>query len=204
LKALASRFKIPVPTNLEECIRLHLKAGLISCGMLSTVLVSGIFDDCRSLTLGNLTELEKISAHNEKVFVFEDPQIFAAVLTRLKDEKFTAVCPINGHNAAFMYLLKAFKNTPVYYAGNMTYKGLELADKLCLEVENLIPWRYDNEDFEKILSCGSVLLNDERNSLSMHNEVFASVLSNLRKTGKTASSMPLVPFYADDIRISVQ
>ncbi|MCL2456120.1 MAG: TIGR02679 domain-containing protein [Defluviitaleaceae bacterium] len=205
LRALASRFKVPVPTSFEDCISLHMKANLISCGMISTVLVSGLSDDdCRSYTLENLTQMKKFSPRTEKIFVLEDPQIFAAVLPQLKNKKFTLVCPSNGHNAAFLYLLKLFGKTLVFYAGNMTFKGLELADKLSFECQNFVPWRYGVEDFEKIIANGSVILGDDKKNLSMHNEIFAAMLSLLRKTGRTASSMPLVSLYAEDIKNSVQ
>jgi len=43
------------------------------------------------------------------------------------------------------------------------------------------------------------MLQDKKKDLSLHNETLASLLSQLRKKGRTASSMPLVPLFAEDI-----
>jgi uncharacterized protein (TIGR02679 family) len=207
LKALACKFKLPLPNTLDECINLHFRAGLLSCGMLSSVTVNGLFDTCRTLTLENLADIKTFSAHNKKAFVLEDPQVFAAVSAMLNSLKCTIICPTGGHNAAFMYLIKKLhaENISIYYAGNMNFKGLEPADKLYLEFgKGFIPWRYSREDYAQALSQGGIPLPDDKKNLAMHNSTLASMLSLLRKTGKTASSIPLIPFYAEDIKISVQ
>ncbi|MCL2198319.1 MAG: TIGR02679 domain-containing protein [Defluviitaleaceae bacterium] len=197
LKALASKFKQPAPEAIEDCISLHLRAKLISCGMLSGVTVKTAGkSQARVLTLENLYINPKLDDFGEKIFIVEDPLIFAKLCT----ENATIICPTSGHNAAFMYLLKQL-DTPFYYSGNMTYKGLEQADKLYLEFgKSFIPWRYDHEDYELILTGDFMFLPDEKRSLALHNDTLASLLSHIRKTGKTANSMPLVPRYLQDIR----
>jgi hypothetical protein len=173
--------------------------------MLSNITVSGLSDTCQALTLENLISLKNIQA--KRVFVLEEPQVFAAVLSRLGDTKCVIICPTNGHNAAFSYLLKKIhaEGIPIYYAGNMNFKGLESADRLYLEFgKGFIPWRYSHEDYTQVLSQGSTTIPDEKKNLAMHNSTLASILSLLRKTGKTAISMPLVSFYAEDIKINVQ
>jgi uncharacterized protein (TIGR02679 family) len=218
LKALACRFKQPAPVSLEDCISLHLRAGLLTCGMLSSVTVAGVLaktdgqDDAACvhygnlnqafvLTLENISHFTSVSAIGGKVFVVEDPQVYASVLSQLGETKCTLINLAGGYSAAFMYLLKLL-NVPTYYAGNMDYKGLELADKLFSECGNFIPWRYSREDYTRVLSENSTPLPDEKKNLAMHNETLASLLSFMKKTGKTAASMPLVPLYIDDIKNS--
>jgi uncharacterized protein (TIGR02679 family) len=207
LKALACRF------GADEKEKLYLCAGLIANGAISHVTVRGVLADDAAcaryenaneshvLTLENLNHLNNVSAYG-KVFIIEDPLIFAAVNEQLRHEKITLVNACN--SSAFLYLLKLFKNTPLYYAGNMDCKGLVFADKLYLRHKNFIPWRYSREDYECVLSEGSVVLPNEKKNLALHNEQFASLLSLLKKSGKTASSIPLLPYFIEDIRNIVQ
>ena len=89
----------------------------------------------------------------------------------------------------------------MYYSGNMDYNGLKFADKLYLKFgKDFKPWRYSKADYEQILTDGDVLLPDKKKEMSLHNEDFASMLSQLRKIGRTASSMPLVPVLVEDIK----
>jgi uncharacterized protein (TIGR02679 family) len=225
LKALACRFDIPTHVNIEDYIKMHLRAGLLSYGMLSRVTVFGLgaktydgdtdtacgyYNDLYQshiLTLENLSRIANVSAHGGKVFIFEDSQIFAAVLSKLNGKKCTLVCSDGKLSAAFMYLLKLLSaaNIPMYYAGSMTDKGLELADRLYVEFsKNFVPWRYSDEDFTRILSENAYTISQEKKHLALHNDTFAGLLSHMRKTGKTAPSTPLIPYYADDIKKSVQ
>lgn len=197
LKALAFKFKQPVPEATEDCISLHLRAKLISCGSLSHVTIKPCGkSEAIVLTLENLHSRSDFSNFGDKIYIIEDALIFS----KMRMEEGTVICPTGGLNAAFMYLLLQLGETPFYYAGNMTYKGLEQADKLYLKFKNFIPWRYDPEDYAFITSEDFFFLPDEKRSLALHNETLASLLSNIRKTGKTANSMPLVHKYADDIR----
>jgi len=203
LKALAFKFKQPVPTCTEDCINLHLRAGLLTCGRISSVTMHEIQSGTQILTLENISCLEYISAHGGKVFIFEDPLIFNAVCERLNDCRCTIINPTNGNSAAFLHLLRIFlaAGNTMHYAGNINFKSLEFADKLCVDFgKNLIPWRYSREDYEFILSQKNFILPSEKKHISLHNETLASLLSLMRKTGRTASSMPLIPHYIEDIK----
>jgi len=224
LKALANRFDVPVPSYLEGRIELHLRAGLLSCAAVSSVTVRGLFAEtdgqsdivcdyynnlniAHVLTLENISKFTAVSAHGSKVFVVEDVQIFAKLCEILSEVKCTIICCAVGFSAAFVRLLKLVcgSNLSFFYAGNMDYKSLEIADKLYVEFgKNFIPWRYTHEDYAKIILPESTYLPDEKKNLAMHNDTLASLLSHMKKIGKTASSMPLVSLYAEDIRNSVQ
>jgi hypothetical protein len=206
LKALSLKFNLPAPTNTEDCICLHLRAGLLSCGKISGVTVHGFSSETQMLTLEQLNCMESVSAHGGKVFIVEDPLVFNALCEQAKDLQCTIINSSAGRSAAFMYLMKKFfiAKIPMYYAGNMTYNGLEAADKLCVQFKKgFFPWRYAREDYELILSNDSSPLQTEKKFLSLHNETLASLLSVMRKTGKTASSMPLLSRYIEDIKVMV-
>ena len=215
LRALAHKFEAPVPTVLEDSIRLYLQAGLLSDGVLSQVTVRGVAADDEActfydqlgeahvLTLENICRLENVRAYGDKVFVVENPHVFTAMCERLSGQNCTLVCAAQGLNPSLEQLLELCirSGAAIYYAGNMDYKGLTLADKVYLRFgKQFIPWRYGKADYELLFTGSDFLLPDDRKDLAMHNEELASLLSLLRKKGKSASSLPLVGLLVEDIR----
>jgi len=218
LRALAHRYQTQIPTVLEDSIRLYLQAGLLSDGVLSQVAVKGIITDdaacnlydqqgeAHVLTLENICRLTDIRTYGEKVFVIENAHVFSALCERLGGVSCTLVCAANGLNPALERLLELCTSSgaTIYYSGNMDYKGLTLADKVYLRFEKqFVPWRYGKADYELLFSGSDYLLPDDRKDLAMHNEELASLLSLLRKKGKSASSYPLVGLLAEDVRALV-
>ena len=215
LRALAFKYDASVPTILEDSIKLFLQARLLSDGVLSLVTLRGIKSDDEAcnfydqlgeahvLTLENVCRLNSARAYGDKVFVVENPHVFSAICERLSGLSCTLVCASDGLNPAMEYLLELCVNSGavIYYAGNMDYKGLTLADKVFLRFgKAFIPWRYGRADYEMLFTGNDYLLPDDRKDLAMHNEELASLLSLLRKKGKSASSLPLVGVLAEDIR----
>jgi len=215
LRALAHQYQAPVPAVLEDSIRLYLQAGLLTDGVLSQVVVIGIQADdevCEFydqlgeafvLTLENLCRIESVQAYGDKVFVVESLHVFSALCERLSGQNCTIICASNGLNPALEHLLELFTQSgaAIYYAGNMDYKGLTLADKIYLRFgKRFVPWRYGKADYDLLFTGSDYLLPDDRKDLAMHNEELASLLSQLRKKGKSASSLPLVSVLAEDVR----
>jgi len=215
LRALAYIFDAAVPSTPEDSVRLYLQAGILSDGVISQVTVKGIKTDDEAcqfydglgeahvLTLENICRINSIQAYGDKVFVVENQIAFSALCERLRDLNCTLVCASDGLNPAMEQLLSTCiqYGATVYYSGNMDYKGLALADKVFLRFgKSFIPWRYGHADYELLFAGNDYLLPDDRKDLAMHNEELASLLSLLRKRGKTASSLPLVPVLAEDIK----
>ena len=215
LRALAHKYQAHVPTVLEDSIRLYLQAGLLSDGVLSQVTVRGIktgdeacmfydqLGEAHVLTLENICRLNEASAYGDKVFVVENPHMFSALCERLSGLNCTLMCAANGLNPALERLLElcTASGATIYYSGNMDYKGLTVADKVYLRFGKLfVPWRYGKADYELLFAGNDYLLPDDRKDLAMHNEELASLLSLLRKRGKSAPSFPLVGLLAEDIR----
>jgi len=197
LNALAFRSMIQPPANIEDSIGLYLKFGLLTLGTMCQVLVGS-----QVLTLDNIKQLSNVKSHGGKVFIIENAHVYAAVNDHLNGKKCTVISPINSHNPAFLYLLDklAAEGCTLYYSGDMDYKGLLRADKLYVRYgKKFVPWRYDKTDYEYIIADSSTLLPDVRKDLAVQNEVFAQVLSHMRKTGKTGNSLPLVPLLVSDI-----
>jgi len=205
LRALAHQFSVPLPYNTEDTIALYLMAGLLTGGVLCQVAVQGMgnSDTAQIFTLENITCLAKvpqIKSHGGKVFVIESPPVFASVAERLRDVNCTLVSPMGSHNPAFLLLLEQFckQGDTLYYAGNMDYKGLAQADKLFHKFgKQFVPWRYSKDDYELAISDG--LLPDEKKNLSMHHDDLALVLSQMRKKGRAANAMHLMPLLVKDI-----
>jgi len=220
LRALAHSFETSVPHNINGRISLYLKAGLLTGGVVCQVTVQGIIssdiictfynslNQAHVLTLENILHLSDISAYNNKVFIIDNPLMFSAVSEQMRGTACTLISSMGNHNPAFFCLLDLFCNcgdVSLYYSGNMDYKGLAFADKLHLQFgKQFIPWRYSKPDYELIIEQSSSLLPDERKDLAMHNEDLALILSQIRKTGKIASSLPLVPHLVSDIKKETQ
>jgi uncharacterized protein (TIGR02679 family) len=220
LRALARRYDTAIPSHLEGSIHLYWQAGLISNGVLSQVTVLGISADSAEindaacaqynalgesfvLTLENISRFTGVGAYGEKVFVVENASVFALLCERLRDVKCTLVCASGGLNAALDALLTlCFKSgLDIYYSGNLDVKGLGLGDAMYIKFgKKFNPWRYGKADYELALAENDVLLADEKKDLAMHNEAFASLLSLIRKKGRTASQLPLVGLLAEDIK----
>jgi len=201
LRALAHHFSVALPCNIEDTIALYLKAGLLTGGILCHVAVQGVdnSDTAQIFTLDNIAS-KTIKSQAGKVFVIENPQVFASVAERLRGINCTIVSPMGSHSPAFLLLLEQLckQGDTIYYAGNMDYKGLAQADKLFLKFgKQFVPWRYSKEDYELAISDG--LLPDEKKNLSMHHDDLALVLSQMRKRGKAANAMPLVPLLVQDV-----
>jgi len=215
LRALAFKFDVSVPTVLEDSIKLYLQAGLLTNGVLSIVTLRGLktdesactfynnINEAHVLTLENISRIKSAGAYGDKVFIVENPHVFSAMCERLGGTKCTLVCASEGLNPALERLLELCiqSGAVLYYAGNMDYKGLTLADKVFLRFgKAFIPWRYGRADYDLLFGGNDYLLPDDRKDLAMHNEELASLLSLLRKRGKSASSLPLVGVLAEDIR----
>jgi len=213
LRALAHRFGTSVPGSMEESVGLYYEAGLLTGGVLSQVTVRGLDTQDEVCTIHNLRKqahvltLESIppqvKSYSGRAFIIENPLVFAAVNEHLHDEECTLISSMSSNRTAFIKLLEQLHTAgdSLYYCGNMDYKGLVSADKLYLKFgRNFVPWRYAKSDYEFILEKNATLLPDDKKDLAMHNDDLASLLSLMRKTGKTASQMPLVPYLVEDVK----
>jgi len=197
IRALAFRSIVSPPAGIDDLIGLYLKFGLLTLGTMCRVVVG-----TQVFNLDNIAQLSDVKGRGGKVFIIENAHVYAAVNDRLANEKVTLISPVNSHNPAFLYLLDKLvaDGCMLYYAGDMDYKGLLRADKLYVRYgKKFMPWRYSKADYELVTANSSAFLPDERKDLAMQNEVFAQLLSQMRKIGKTANSLPLVPLLVSDI-----
>jgi uncharacterized protein (TIGR02679 family) len=219
LRALARRFDMPLPSGANESSALYYMAGLLTEGVLNSVVVKGIkgfrgdasdkacdfynkLGETHVLTLEQLSRFTGAQAHEGKIYIIENLPVYSAVNERIRGKICSMMCIGNGLNAAAVCLLDLLSasGTKIYFSGNMDYSGLALADKVYLRHPKLfIPWRYDKTDYEKILSNNEFFLPDHKRDQGLHNDDLASLLSTMRKRGKTAPQMALVEDLANDL-----
>jgi uncharacterized protein (TIGR02679 family) len=221
LRALAHYFDVSIPITTESIADLYLRAGLITSDVQCLVTVQNLIaytadgkiceacdvynksGQAHVLTLENVTRLAAAKGINNKVYIIENPFAFSVLRERIRGEHCTLISTMGNSSPAFTRLLELLHaaGNIMYYAGNMDYKGLSLADSLCLKFgKQFIPWRYSKEDYELSLTRNSGLLSSEKSDLPMYNEDLALVLSQMRKTGRTGGSIALVPLLARDIK----
>jgi uncharacterized protein (TIGR02679 family) len=220
LRALARNFDVPLPVSAEDASALYFKAGLLTEGILNQVTVRGIKaveknkpDEICSLynkkgephvlTLQRISHYTKASAHYDKVYIVENLPVFSAVNELIEpNNPCTFICIENGLNEAAVRLLNLLSASGAvfYYSGDMDYAGLALADKLYVAYpKQFKPWQYDKDVYERIASENDFHLPEHKKEQGLYNEDLASLLSQMRKKGKTAKQTTLIPDLARDI-----
>jgi uncharacterized protein (TIGR02679 family) len=181
--------------------------------VLNQVTVSGLVADkacahydslgeAHVLTLENISRFTQVAVYGKRVYIVESASVFALLCEQLRGVRATLVCASSGLNAALDRLLTLCceSGAELYYSGNMDMKGLILGDSMFLRFgKHFVPWRYGKDDYEQAMTHSDTLMPDEKRNVALHNEVFASMLSNMRKKGKTTSHLPLVKLLAEDI-----
>ena len=228
IRAMAFYLGESLPITTEDTIKLYQAAGFLYNAALSQVLVRGLETTLKEgkshtackfyasqnqphvLTLENISQIESIKLHSgssKTVYILENPQIFATVCERLYDTKCIIISPLksaaSAYPGAFLQLLKLCQKAGanLQYAGNLTFRGLSLADELYLKFgKSFVPWRYSQADYTIAISESSMLLPEEKRPRALHNETLASLLSTIKNSSKTASSTPLIPYFIRDIK----
>jgi uncharacterized protein (TIGR02679 family) len=219
MRALSKTLDVPVPMSAEEYSALCWNAGLLSEGVLNRVVVRGlnalygetpdeictIYNrrrEAHSLTLENMSGFTSAAAEDNKVYIIENMAVFSAVSEQTREANRTIICANNGLNAALVFLLDMLTagGAQLFYSGGMDYRGLSLADRVYLKYPKAFkPWRYAKTDYERIVSENDFYLPDNKKDMGLHNEDLASLLSYMRKKGKTAPQAALIKDLAEDI-----
>jgi len=205
--------------DIDDYSRLYISAGILHQGVLSHVMARGLTatnhngkeniplkayrktNETCVLTLENLCELATISTTNGIAYIIEDPQVYAAI-TESVDIDDSIICPGNAISPAFEVLLTMLNaaNTTIFYAGKFEYRSLAFADMVAkIFGKRFVPWRYSKADYNMVMESGVYFLPEKGDPEPLHHEDLASILSALMKTGKTGSSVSLIPLLIKDI-----
>lgn len=219
LRALIFIYETVTPTTPEECSALYYRAGLLTEGVLSHVVVRGLIASCGDmldeacaafdhrneahvLTLENLSRFARVEAHGKQAFIMENMTVFSAVNEQVRHHKCTLVCVSGGFNPAVMLLLDLLcaSGVTLYYSGDMDYPGLCLADRFYLRYpKKFVAWRYGKSDYDRVMSEYDFYMPENKKNTGLHNEDLAALLSMMRKRGKTAPQAALTDDLVRDI-----
>lgn len=165
----------PKPQNASERAELLYKAGILIDELSNWVLCCGLtaftgkgkkhegwqsftenFEPFQA-TLLNISSISEVHAYNNRVYVVENPSVFASILNHIKSSRINAslLCTYGQVNIAGLVLLDmlAASGTEIFYSGDYDPEGLVIAQKLKLRYgTNLTFWHYGINDYRSALS----------------------------------------------------
>ncbi len=162
----------PYPQNAEERLELLYAAGIIKDEISNFTVCCGIngykngivhkgwlgfyeSGEVLMLSLLNLSEIDKTSSPTGKVFVFENPAVFAEISERTKELRPALVCTYGQIKVASLMLLDMLykDGCQIYYSGDFDPEGMTIANKLKERYkEKLTLWGYDDQSYLKAKS----------------------------------------------------
>lgn len=206
------------PTNAEETNEVLYKSGIVRDEVSNSTITFGLRayvkeqehmglkcfleqKESLQLSIRNFSRLDRIVAKNNKVFVFENPTVFTAVMENTLELTPSLICTSGQLNISSLMLLDKLvdEGTLVYYSGDFDPEGLQIADKLKVRYKDkLILWRFCTEDYISIR--GSVSIKDrESKLLKLQSEELFS-LRDLMLHQKTAGYQELlIDKYVEDV-----
>ncbi|MGW6277069.1 TIGR02679 family protein [Kribbella sp. NPDC055071] len=165
LKAMASIFDVPLPTDAITRRTLWAQAGVSDDELSSTVLVAGFrpagaslvatvlracadAGDAASLTLRQLRRSRLRTGVTEAVWVFENPSILALAVERFGRTCPPLICTSGWPSSAGILFLEQLRDagTVVYYHGDFDGEGLRIAASVVARI-GATPWLLTTADY---------------------------------------------------------
>jgi len=164
--------QIPKKMNAERRRECLYQAGLLSDDLSNTVLSYGLYGmdqygmhhtgmkdyvdrrEVLTLTISNLTLLQRVWTTTEVVYIVENPMIFYWLMEQQKNRKMQAglICSAGQPNQAVWIVLDMLYNsgTKMHYAGDFDPEGLLIAQKMKVRYKDKLElWHYTLDDYEK-------------------------------------------------------
>lgn len=192
--------QIPKKMNAERRREYLYKAGLLSDDLSNTVLTYGLYGmdlhgihhagmedyvgrkEALTLTISNLTLLQRVWAATGVIYIVENPMIFYWLMEQQKNREMQAgiICSAGQPNQAVWILLDLLRHsgTKMFYAGDFDPEGLLIAQRMKERNGDYLElWHYTLDDYEK--SKSKITITDKSLKKLQH-------LSNyeLQKIGK--------------------
>jgi uncharacterized protein (TIGR02679 family) len=160
------------------------------------------------LPLRQLFAWERVLASCPAVYVFENPQVFEAVIAALDLTMPlpTLICTSGWPSVAAMTLLDRLVTEPekvhLHYSGDFDLKGLQIAAHLLARYPGRChPWHFDLEAYTLALqSDGIPARPNDLNLLNALPETFAPLISAMQEQQKWAYQEGITPLLAADIQ----
>lgn len=174
--------QIPKKMNAEKRRECLYQVGLLSDDFSNTVLTYGLYGmdqhgvhhagmedyanrrEVLTLTISNLTMLQRVWVATGVVYIVENPMIFYWLMEQQKNRKLQAglICSAGQPNQAVWILLDLLRHsdTKMYYAGDFDPEGLLIAQKMKARYEEKLElWHYTLDDYEK--SKSKIIITDK-------------------------------------------
>ena len=172
LRALATIYELPVPTDVAGRRALWERAGVADDELSSVVLVAGLrppgpglvseilrlcadAGQVAALTLGQIRVTSWPAGLAETVWVFENPSIVALALARFGTRCPPVVCTSGWPNSAGILLLQGLSaaGCTLRYHGDFDGEGIRIAANVVSRT-GAVPWRMTSADYLGALGAG--------------------------------------------------
>jgi len=206
-------------------LQLYIEAGLLVDTISSSVAVFnlvGAFDTTNTsdplllaagkrvllLPLRQLFAWKRVLAASPEVYVFENPQVFEAVIAALDmtTPLPTLICTSGWPSVAAMTLLDKLVAEPgeihLHYSGDFDLKGLQIAAHLLAHYpEYCYPWHFDLAAYMLALqSDGIPARPNDLNLLNSLPDTFAPLITAMQEQQKWAYQEGITPLLAADVQ----
>lgn len=208
-----------IGNNAEQKAELLYKAGIVKDEISNFTTVCGILgysDDIENLgiryfyekgepfnlNLWNMNGLEKVTAPNGAVYVFENPSVFSSVLEKTSKIKPSMVCTYGQVKLASLILLDRLyeDGCTIFYSGDLDPEGILIADKLKKRYkEKLILWHYEILDYKQIISNEKISELRLKKLGGVESEEFYNLINIMKECKCSAYQEMLLDKYIDDI-----
>jgi uncharacterized protein (TIGR02679 family) len=165
------------------------------------------------LPLRQLLAWKKLWSASQRVYLFENPQVFEVVVDELQKDHHlpeqelpTLVCTSGWPGVAvirFLNLLtESSPDVQLYYSGDFDLQGLRIARYLLARYPRQCHlWRFDPQAYRVALhSQGVVLESDEMAALAKLPAAFSELVSVMQQERRRAFQEGITPLLMDDIR----
>ncbi len=160
------------------------------------------------LPLRQLFAWERVLAASPEVYVFENPQVFEAVIAALELNKPlpTLICTSGWPSVAAMTLLDKLVAEPeqvhLHYSGDFDLKGLQIAAHLLTRYPGrCYPWHFDLEAYTLALqSDGIPARPNDLNLLNSLPGTFAPLIAAMKEQQKWAYQEGITPLLVADVQ----
>ena len=216
-----------IPQSRADALRLYTEAGLLVDTISSNVAVfnlAGAFDTIGKpdallqaagkrvllLPLRQLLPWKRVLATGSVVYIFENPQVFEAVIATLDlDVPLpTLICTAGWPSVAAMtlfdQLIAESADIQFRYSGDFDLKGLQIAAHLMARYpEHCFPWHFTPEAYAVALQSGGIPARpNDLNALNSLPDIFAPLIASMREQQKWAYQEGITQMLARDVMIS--
>ena len=155
------------------------------------------------VSLESISQLEKVSCQQSRVFVSENPTIFHNLIKDLTNQSQISLMCTNGQltiASLLMLDLVVQSGATIYYGGDFDPEGLRIAERLKNRYgKQLVFWRYAPEDYKAALSHEVLSANQLKNLNGLKNSDLELLANFIRVKERAGYQEVIYSRYLHDI-----